>query len=264
MRYNIFIKIDVNVFEGNIKYVVEKMNIGEKTMGNIEFLGIIDENYSLGEVIVPDNANVVLEKVDSFNPLYEILFCLPIILLILIPTIIKHRKYGILNKEVQNEMKEKVGLKTTKEKVKFFLKNYIKIFIIYLLIFFFIMLPLHEYMHAFVGAIFGANMKVGIIPEMAIAVTMTSSPLTKLQFVLFLITPMIIMGIFPAIIILLNYPKKIKNHFLAWFLTFLCLGSILSASADLISTYNICKSVPNGAIIQSTDENTYWYMPHKY
>ena len=72
-------------------------------------------------------------------------------------------------------------------------------------------MPIHEIFHAIAGAIFGADMKVGFIYQMFAAVAITSSKLSKMQYLILLLTPVTVLGIIPAILILLNYPKKIKN-----------------------------------------------------
>ncbi len=228
-------------------------------MGNIEFIGVIDDNFTLGEIDVPDNANI-LTGVDNLNPINWLIFTLQIILILAVILIIKQKKYGILNKECRKKMQEenieKYKLNTMGKKVLFGLKTFIKLYITYM-IFFFVIMIIHEFLHALVGAICGGNMRVGIMYPGA--VTVTDTALTKFQYLIILLTPMITLGILPAIIILLSYPKKIKKHFVVWFITFLCIGTILSAAPDLISTYNICKQVPNGAIMQETDEYIYWY-----
>ena len=88
-------------------------------MGSIEFLGIINSNFSLGQVNLPNNANV-MQGIDNTDSLYMFLFCLPILICILIPTILKHKKNGLLNKECMNEIKkeniEKYGLDTKGKK----------------------------------------------------------------------------------------------------------------------------------------------------
>ncbi len=232
-------------------------------MGSIEIIGIIDESYSFGEISVPSNANVLTTSIDNMNPINQLLFCLPIILCLLIPMIIKQKKYGLFNKEQRIKMKEenikKYELNTVGKQALFGIKEYLKIIFLMMTIGF-LTIPIHEMVHAISGAIFGADMKVGFIPQMLIAVAITSSKLTKVQYLVLLLTPIIILGILPAITILLNYPKSIKNAKAAWLALFLCFGVVLSAGPDLISTYNIIKNVPNGAIMQQTDDDMYWYM----
>ena len=204
---------------------------------------------------------------DTLNPLNMLLFALPIILMILIPFIIKQRKFGILNKECRNKMQkeeiEQYNLNTVGKQVAFGLKRFLLIFLLFFIVMSIIVIPLHEFLHAIPGALFGADMKVGLMPQNLIAVALTSTPLTKLQFLIVGITPILLLGIIPAIVIAMGYPKKIKSPKISWILMCMCISMILSAGPDLVCTYNIMTNVPNGAIIQQTDNETYWYMPEK-
>ena len=103
-------------------------------------------------------------------------------------------------------------------------------------------------------------MKVGFIYQMFAAVAITSSKLSKMQYLILLLTPVTVLGIIPAILILLNYPKKIKNAKLAWIALTACIIFIMTTGPDLISSFNIIKNVPNGAVMQQTDNNMFWYM----
>lgn len=232
-------------------------------MGKIEMIGIIDDSYSFGQVNVPDDANVLKADIDNLNPINQLFFWLPIILCLLIPMIIKQRKYGLFNKEEQIKIKEenikRYKLDTTGKKVGFVIKEYLKIVVI-LMIVSLLSMPIHEIFHAIAGAIFGADMKVGFIYQMFAAVAITSSKLSKMQYLILLLTPVTILGIIPAILILLNYPKKIKNAKLAWIALTACIIFIMTTGPDLISSFNIIKNVPNGAVMQQTDNNMFWYM----
>jgi len=223
------------------------------------------DNFSFGEVNVPENANILESSMEVLNPLNMLLFAVPIVLIILIPFIIKQRKFGLLNKEYRNKMQkeeiEKHNLNTVGKQAAFGIKRFLLIFLLFFIFMSIIVTPLHEFLHAIPGAFFGADMKVGFMPQNLIAVAMTSSPLTKLQFLIVGITPIIVLGIIPAIVIAIGYPKKIKNPKISWILMCMCISMILSAGPDLVCTYNIMTNVPNGAIIQQTDNETYWYMP---
>jgi len=216
---------------------------------------------------VPENACILESSLDTLNPINMLIFALPIILIILIPFIIKQRKFGFLNKEFRNKMQkeeiEKNNLNTVGKQVGFAMKRALLIFVSLTLVFMLIVIPLHEFLHAIPGALFGADMKVGFMPQNLVAVAMTSTPLTKLQFLIVGITPILLLGIIPAIAIAIGYPKKIKSPIISWILMCMCISMILSAGPDLVCTYNIMTNVPNGAIIQQTDDDTYWYMPEK-
>lgn len=234
-------------------------------MGNIEIVGIINENFSFGEVNVPTNANTLEFSIDNMNPINQILICIPVLILILIPFIIKQRKYGLLNKDYRNKMqKELIGknnLNTIGKQVRFVLIRIFGMMIIMNIVLWVIVLPIHELIHAIPGALQGANMKIGFIPQMLTFIAITSTPLSKLQYLIMLIMPAIVLGIIPAIIIIINFPKKIKNAVKAWIAMMICVMAIMTTGADIISTYNIITNVPDGAIIQQTDDNIYWYIP---
>jgi len=121
----------------------------------------------------------------------------------------------------------------------------------------------HELLHAIIGFIFGGNMKIGIIPGGA--VTITDTPMTKIQYLIMLLSPVILIGIIPSIILAIKYPSKTNTSFktalISWFYMCMFLGMIFSASPDLISTYNVCNIIPNGAIMKQTNEGMIWYMP---
>lgn len=234
-------------------------------MGSIEFLGLLDDSFTFGNVNIPENANIFIGTFENFNVLNWLLFSIPIISIFVIIGIIKQRKYGILNKEIRNKQKEeninKYNLNTSKKQMLFAIKQFFKVFITFYIIAIVIMI-IHELLHAFVGMLLGGNMKVAIIPGGA--VTITSSAMTRTQYLFILLTPVITMGIIPSIVLTLIYPKKIGNSFKKSFITWFCMiafvSMIFSASPDIISTYNIFKEVPKGAIMQQDDENMYWYM----
>lgn len=234
-------------------------------MGSIEFLGLLDDSFSFGNVTIPSNAHEYIGRFDNFNVLNWCLFSLPIILFFVIIAVIKHRKYGVLNKEYQKKKQEenisKYNLDTKTKKILFALRQFLKAFISFYIIAV-VYMGIHEFMHALVGFMFGADMKVAIIPGGAVAIT--SSALTRTQYLIILLTPITVLGIIPSILVSILYNKKratnFKNSFIAWF--FLCLfsGMIFSASPDIISTYNILTEVPKDAIMQQNDDNMYWYI----
>jgi hypothetical protein len=232
-------------------------------MGNIEFIGNM-ENFTLGQVDIPQNAKII-EGIDSLSPINWIIFGFPIILLLLIPMIYKQKKYGILNKEIRKKWSDenikKYKLYDSKKRLKFVYKNFIKIFSIVMIGSLLIGTLVHEFLHAFVGFLFGADMKVGYISICGIWCALTESPMTKIQCLCYVLTPILLLGIIPAIIVLLNYPTKIKNHLKAWVLFLLLISIVSTAFPDIVATYNICKNVPHNAIIINDDNNSYLYIP---
>ena len=234
-------------------------------MGKIQIVGIIDDSFSFGNTVLSSKSVILENIVDNMNILNQFLFCLPIILLILIPFILKQKKYGMFNREyrekAQREFIKKNNLDTVGKQVIFVMKRYILIVFLFLFLFYFIVTPIHELIHAVTGALFGAEMKVGFIPQMLVTVAITGTPLSKLQYLLILCMPVILIGIIPAVIVLIKFPKKIKNATKVSILIIFFLAIIVSAGADLISIYNMIKQVPNGAMMQQTDNGMYWYMP---
>ena len=232
-------------------------------MGKIEFIGNM-ENFSFGYVNIPQNTKI-LDGLDNLNPINWIIFGLPIILLLLIKMIYKQRIYGILNKEIRKKWFEekikKYKLNNSKRQVKYAFKQLIIFSGIVLIGSLLIGTFVHEFLHAFVGFLFGADMKVGYIPSLGIWCALTESPMTKFQCLCYVLAPILLLGIVPAIIVLFNYPKKIKNHLKAWVLFLLFVSIMSTAFPDIIATYNICKNVPHNAIIVNDDNNSYWYIP---
>ena len=231
-------------------------------MGRIEFLGLLDENFSFGKIDVPNNAHAFVGKFDNFNILNWILFSLPIILVFILIAVNKHKKYGVLNKEKwKEESIAKYNLDTQKRKILFGIKRFFKAYFLFFALSILIMV-VHEFLHAFVGMCFGADMKVAIIPGGAIAITSTA--LTRTQYLIMLLTPVILLGIIPSILLAILYNREratsFKNSFVAWFCMCLLCGMIFSASPDIISTYNVLNEIPKDAIMRQTDENMYWYI----
>ena len=231
-------------------------------MGSIEFIGNM-KNYSLGQISIPQNAKI-FEGIDNFNPINWLIFGIPIIILLFIPMIYKQKKYGILNKEIRKKLSEeniiKYKLNDSKRKISFALKYFIIIFAMIMIGSCAIGIILHEFLHAFVGFLFGADMKVGYIPSIGIWCALTDSPMTKFQCICYLLSPILLLGIIPAIMVLLYYPKKIKNHLKAWILFLFFISIISTAFPDIVAAYNIYKNVPHNGIIISDNDNSYWYI----
>ena len=231
-------------------------------MGSIEFLGILDESFSFGYIDVPNDAHKFIGTFDNFNLINWLLFSLPIILVFVIIAINKHKKYGVLNEENKKKWKEdsisKYNLDSKKKIVFFGMKRFFKAFIMFYILAIGIM-AIHELLHALVGYFFGADMKVAIIPGGAVAITSTA--LTRTQYLIMLLVPVIVLGIIPSILLAIFYNEEratsFKNSFIAWFCLCLFCGMIFSASPDIISTYNVLKEIPQDAIMRQTDDNMY-------
>ena len=76
------------------------------------------------------------------------------------------------------------------------------------------------------------------------------------------LTPLVILGIIPLIILSIKYPKEkmdFKKGLKYWILTCFIGAMIMSCSPDIIQSYNYIKHIPNNAIV----EEDYWYIPNE-
>ena len=238
-------------------------------MGKIEFVGIINDFFNTEmEVegrtsIPPENAYFINEEnwIDMSNPLNEAIIAIPIFVIILITMLIKQRKNGILNKEVKSEYKEAHKIENKKEKVKFAIKQFFIVFTIFIAAAL-IIVPIHELIHCIAGALFGLDMKFGIDPQTFIGFAYTEDPLTKVQFLVMSLAPLVILGIIPLIILFIKYPKEKMSYKRAlkyWILTCFIGSMFMSCTPDMIESFNFIKNIPNNAVV----EENYWYIPNE-
>ena len=69
--------------------------------------------------------------------------------------------------------------------------------------------------------------------------------------------PIIITDIVPIIICFLKLKKSKNKVFIVILILFLC-SNIAVCCSDLIDVYNYVRFIPNGAIIQKCDNDTYF------
>ena len=233
-------------------------------MGNIKFYGIVEDyekiaSNELAQCEIPDNAHIINEFT-QMNMKNYIIFTLPIIIVIMTIIIMKQVKNGFLNKEIRKEVQEenikKYKLDTNKKKIKFAIKNFLKVYIS-LLIFMCCITVIHEYLHAIPGAIMGYNVKIAIGFPMGGA-TWSLEDTTKMQTLIFSLTPCVVLGVIPAIIAITMKVTK-KNYLVNWIMAFICCIMIFSCGYDIINSYNTLKNVPNNAYVGQKEDIYYWY-----
>ena len=238
-------------------------------MGKIEFIGIVNDFFGTemgieeSTSIPPENAHFINEEdwIDMSTPLNWLIIGIPIFAIILITMLIKQRKNGLLNKEVRNEYKEEHKSKSKGEMTKIAVKRFLIVFILFFIALL-IIAPIHELIHCIAGALFGLDMKFGIDPQTFIGFAYTEEPLTKFQFLVMSLSPLVILGIIPLIILFIKYPKEkmsFKKALKYWILTCFIGTMFMTCAPDMIESFNFIKNIPNGAIV----EENYWYIPSK-
>ena len=213
----------------------------------------------LAQCEIPDNAHIINEFT-QMNMKNTVLFTLPIIIIIMTIVVIKQIKDGFFNKEIRKEIQEenikKHNLDTNKKKIKFAFKNFLKVYIA-LFLFMCSITLIHEYLHAIPCAIMGYNMKIAIGFPVG-ASTWVLEDMTKLQTLIFSLTPCIILGIIPAIIVITMKITK-KNYLINWIMALICCIMFFSCGYDIINSFNTFKNIPNGAYVGQKDNIYYWY-----
>ena len=237
-------------------------------MGSIEFVGIVNDVFNTELNVderteVPENARFIDEKnwIDMSNPVNWLVLSVPIFIIILVIMAFKQKKNGILNKEVREEYRRENKIKGKKKKILFGLKGFFIIFIGFWIAAL-LVIPIHELLHCIAGALFGLNMKFGIDPQTFIGFAYTRDPMSKTQFLVMSLTPLVILGIIPLIIIFTKYPKekmKFKRALVYWILTCFFATMIMSCSPDMIQSFNFIKNIPNNAVVV----DDYWYIPNE-
>lgn len=116
---------------------------------------------------------------------------------------------------------------------------------------------IHELLHAVVYPK-EATVEIGIIPKSFGAFAVSTYPLTKKNFVLMSLLP-IVLGVIPLVLFIIN-PIEYKeiNAIL-----FMCaMMGLVSPYPDFFNIYNIVlKQAPKGALIQFSSNHCYWYIP---
>ena len=237
-------------------------------MGNIEFVGIIndffnEETETKESIEIPENAHFIEDEnwIDMSNPLNWFIIGVPIFAIILFIMAFKQRKNGIFNKEVRKDYNEKNKITDKRKILTTILKRFFSVVLIFMLGIL-IVIPIHELLHCIAGGLVGLDMKFGIDLVSFMAFAYTENPLTKVQFLIMSLTPLIILAIIPLIILFSTYPRKEKNFkkgLIYWILTCFIGCMIMSSCPDIIQSFNVIKNIPNNAVM----ENDYWYIPNE-
>lgn len=232
-------------------------------MGNIDYLGI-HQNYQeiaemeLTQCKIPENATLVYDNKES-NDLNLVLFTIPIIIIILTIIIIKQKRNGFLNKQISKEIQEdniaKHTLNTTKKKILFGLKNILIIYILFFTLMCFVT-TIHEYLHAIAASLMGYSSKIAIGFPIGGATWVTVDML-KGQTLVFLLTPLFILGIIPGLYACIIKIDK-KNYLKQWIIGLISCMMIFSCGYDIINSYNIMH-LPNDSYIGQSGDVIYWY-----
>lgn len=232
-------------------------------MGNIDFIGF-HQNYQeianaeLSQVTIPENSTLIYDSKEC-NDLNLVVFTIPIIVVVLTIIIIKQKRYGFINKDIRKEIQEenisKYNLDTKKKKILFGLRNF---FIIYIgfLILMYSSIIIHEYLHAIPAALMGYNCKIAIGIPMG-GVTWIIEETLKTHTILFLLTPLLILGIIPAMYSCIVKVTK-KNYLKQWIIGLISCMMIFTCGFDIINTYNII-SFPNDSYVGEANGIFYWY-----
>ena len=238
-------------------------------MGKIEFVGIINNFFDTEmeteeSIEIPENAHFIEDEnwMDMSDPLNWFIIGVPIFIIVLLAMAFKQRKNGIFNKEVRKDYNEKNKITGgTKKILAIALKRFFMVIFLFIIAFF-VLLPIHELLHSVAGALAGVNMKFGFDLQTLSGFAYTDDPMTKIQFLIMSLTPLVILSIIPLIILFITYPKKEKNYkkgLIYWILTCFIGCMIMSSTPDIIQSANFIKHIPNNAII----ENDYWYIPNE-
>lgn len=115
------------------------------------------------------------------------------------------------------------------------------------------LIPVHELLHA-VCYPSGSLVYVGISIKKFAAFTVCHEPITKARFILMSLAP-VALGLIPFLVFLLAPDSAV--------IAGICVpaGMIgtLSPMPDYMDVALVCKQVPKGAIIQSSNQGFFWY-----
>jgi hypothetical protein len=230
----------------------------------MKYLGFVSENdinQLFNGTEIPEDATI-LNGIDSLNMYAQIPLQFAIMIIVFIIAIFRIKKVEKSSKlkDIFKDKRiiEKLNNKKSEiSKVLYVYKYMLSIPIILILITV-ISAPIHELLHGIF--MYGHDVYLGICPDYGIAFAINTGSISKLQNIVSLLAPFIILGIMPFIVIIMLYPRKIKNKTIYMILVWCIICIMCSAAPDLITTINIVNNVPNGAQIISTVENDYWYI----
>ena len=227
-------------------------------MGNIDFIGFTQGIIEIEtpNIPLPNNAVKITDYADDINILNCTLSILPIILIIIFILSLKFKKYNI-KKDVKESIKRYIEKYDGKKKWQIVLYTELKL-VIFSLFFLCFNIILHELMHVICEFFFNKDVLIGFDITSMIAYVKSLSPVyTKFEKITILIMPIIITAIVPIIVCFFNLKKSKNRVFTVILILFLC-SNIAICCSDLINIYNYVRFIPNGAIIQKCDNDTYF------
>lgn len=234
-------------------------------MGNIDFVGFthgfveIEKTY----IPLPINAVKITGYADDMNVFNWIVAVVPIIVLFFYILIKKIKKYDVANdfkKCIQKYFDNKRNYNKKWKKILIIEIKVLTISLVFSISFLIFSMIFHELLHSICEYIFGKNVMIGFDVDSMIGYVKSLSPVyTKYEKITILVTPALITGVFPILICFLIF-KNAKNKLIVSLLIILACVNISLCCSDFIDVYNYIKYVPNGAIIQSYDNETY-YIP---
>ena len=118
-----------------------------------------------------------------------------------------------------------------------------------------LLIPVHEYLH---GVCFpkGATVYVGLIPQKMAAFAVCHSPISWRRFIAMSLLPMVL-GILPLVVFLAAPGQYGALMGLCWPMAVM---GLLSPMPDYMNVACVCRQVPHGATLQTTNNGFYWYM----
>jgi len=227
-------------------------------MGSIEFIGFTKGIIEIEKtnIPLPNNAIKITEYANDISLYNCILSVVPIILIIIFILSLKIKKYNI-KKDIKDNIHKYLEKYNGKKKWQIIMNIELKL-IIFSLFFLCFNIIFHELIHAICEYFFNKNVLIGFDMTSMIAYVKSISPTyTKFEKIIILIMPIIITGLLPITICFLKL-KKSKNRLLISILILFLCSNIAVCCSDLIDVYNYVRFVPNKAIIQKYDNDTYF------
>ena len=227
-------------------------------MGSIDFMGFTKGIVQIERtnIPLPNNAIKITEYANDISLYNCILSVVPIILIIIFILSLKIKKYNI-KKDIKERIHKYLEKYNGKKKWQIIILIELKL-IFFSLFFLCFNIIFHELIHAIFEYFFNKNVIIGFDITSMIAYVKSLSPTyTKFEKIIILIMPILITGILPIIVCFLKLKKSTKKLFISILILFLC-SNIAVCCSDLIDVYNYIRFVPNRAIIQKYDDETYY------
>lgn len=227
-------------------------------MGSIDFMGFTKGIVEIERtnIPLPNNAIKITEYANDISLFNCILSVVPIILIIIFILSLKIKKYNIKN-DIKESIHKHLEKYNGKKKWQIIILIELKL-IVFSLFFLCFNIIFHELIHAIFEYFFNKNVIIGFDITSMIAYVKSLSPTyTKFEKIIILMMPILITGILPIIVCFLKLKKSKKRLFISILILFLC-SNIAVCCSDLIDVYNYIRFVPNRAIIQKYNDDTYY------